>query len=103
MKILLLPPKYEIIMVPSNHLDFQYCDSNIELFSIAPCKDITLNPLCILFCISSLLFFMALSLKLSLLKAIAKRFANAFKSHNYCFRNSWQSDNYMGCNTEKKP
>ena len=31
--------------------------SNIGLFSIAPCKVITLNPLCILFCISSLLFF----------------------------------------------
>ena len=35
-KILLLPPKYEIIMVPSNHSFFQYCDSNIGLFSIAP-------------------------------------------------------------------
>ena len=40
----------------SNHSNFQYCDSNIELFSIAPCKAITLNPLCILFGISSLLF-----------------------------------------------
>ena len=56
-KILLLPPKYEIIMVPSNHSFFKYCDSNIGLFSIAPCKVITLNPLCILFCISSLLLF----------------------------------------------
>ena len=35
-KILLLPPKYEIVMVPSNHSFFQYCDSNIGLFSIAP-------------------------------------------------------------------
>ena len=35
-KILLLPSKYEIIIVPSNHLFFQYCDSNIGLFSIAP-------------------------------------------------------------------
>ena len=35
-KILLLPPKYEIIMVPSNYSNFQYCDSNIGLFSIAP-------------------------------------------------------------------
>ena len=65
-KILLLPPKYEIIMVPSNHSFFQYCDRNIGHFSIAPCKVITLNPLSILLCISSLLFFMALSLKLSL-------------------------------------
>ena len=54
-KILLLPPKYEIIMVPSNHSFFQYCDSNIGFFSIAPCKVITLNPFCILFGISSLL------------------------------------------------
>ena len=41
-KILLLPPKYEIIMVPSNHSNFQYCD-------IAFCKVITLNPLCFFF------------------------------------------------------
>ena len=55
-KILLLPPKYEIIMVPSDHSNFQYCDSNIGLFSIAPCKVITLNPLCIIF-VSVLCFF----------------------------------------------
>ena len=35
---IILPPKYEIIMVPSNHSNFQYCDSNIGLFSIAPLK-----------------------------------------------------------------
>ena len=35
-KILLLSPKYEIIMVPSNYSNVQYCDSNIGLFSIAP-------------------------------------------------------------------
>ena len=34
--LLLLPPKYEIIMVPSNHSFLQYCDCNIGLFSIAP-------------------------------------------------------------------
>ena len=55
-KILLLPPKYEIIMVPSNHSFFQYSDSNLGLFSIAPCKVITLNPLCILL-VSVLWFF----------------------------------------------
>ena len=33
---------------------FTYCNSNIGLFIIAPCKVITLNPLCIL---SYLLFF----------------------------------------------
>ena len=31
-KILFLPLKYEIIMVPSNHYFFQYGVSNIELF-----------------------------------------------------------------------
>ena len=56
-KILLLPPKYKIVMVPSNHSNFQYCVSNNELFSIVPCKVITHNPLCILFGISSLLIF----------------------------------------------
>ena len=60
-KILLLSPKYEIIMLPSNHSFFQYYDSNIGLFSIAPWKVITLNPLCILFGISSLLLFRWLS------------------------------------------
>ena len=58
-KKILLPPKYEIIMLPSNHEFFQYCDSNIGLFSIAPCKVITLNPFCILFGISSLLLLRA--------------------------------------------
>ena len=46
-KISLLPPKYEIIMVPSNH----------SFFSITLFKVITLNPLYILFGISSLLLF----------------------------------------------
>ena len=41
---------------------FQYCDSNIGFFSIAPCKVITLNLLCILFGNSSLLLFWLLSL-----------------------------------------
>ena len=61
-EILLLPPKYEIIMVLSNH----------SFFSIAPCKVITLNPLCILFggINSLLLFLMALFLKLSLFLAL---------------------------------
>jgi hypothetical protein len=56
-KILLLPPKYEIIMLPFNHSFFQYCDSNIGLFSVAPCKLINFNPFCILFGINSLLLF----------------------------------------------
>ena len=73
---------------------FQYC--NIGLFSIAHCTVITLNPLCILLGISSLLLFygslskvitlptIAIVIALSLLKAIARGllllFANAFKS-----------------------
>ena len=68
-KILMLPPKYKIIMLPSNHSFFQYCDSNIELFSIAPCKVITLNPLCSLFLYQFFAsFFIAFFLKLSLLQ-----------------------------------
>ena len=55
-KILLLPSKYELIMVPANHSCFQYCDSNIRLFFIAPCEVITLNPLCIVL-VSVLCFF----------------------------------------------
>ena len=70
-KILLLPPKYEIIMVPSNHSFFQYCDSNIGLFSITHCKVITLNPLCILFVISSLLLFDCFLSKVIALPTIA--------------------------------
>ena len=46
--------KLRKIMVPSNN---SFC--NIELFSIAPCKVITLNPFCILFGISSLLLLRA--------------------------------------------
>ena len=72
-----------------------YCESNIGLFYIAPCKVITLNPLCILFGISSLLLFWWLPIycysnyrdsdsfrSFSLLIAIRLPilFANAFKS-----------------------
>ena len=101
-------------------LFFQYSDSNIGLFFIIPCKVNTLNPLCILFGISSLLLFWWLSFKsyrssnyrnsascrsLSHLKAIAKSlpllFDNAFKRIKE--RNSWKSHSYMESNTEKKP
>ena len=43
-KILLLSPKYEIIIVPSNHSNFAILD-----FSLLPLKVITLNPLCFFF------------------------------------------------------
>ena len=46
-KILLLPPKYEKITVPSNHSFYQYCDSKIGLSSIAPCKVITITTIAI--------------------------------------------------------
>ena len=70
-KILQLPSKYVIIMLPSNHsVYFQYCDSNIGLFSFAPCKVITLNPFSTLFGISSLLFFMALFKVIALLTIV---------------------------------
>ena len=113
-KKILVPKKYEIIMVPSNYSFFQYCDGNIRLFSIATCKVIDLYLLCLFFGISSLLLFLialpkfiapptiaiaiivALSRSFSLLEAIAKRlpllFANAFKSvkdnkcDNFCYR-----------------
>ena len=61
-------------------------------FAIA--KVVALNPLCILFCISSS-FLMALSLKLSLFLTL--------KGDSEKITVSCKSDNYMGCNTEKKP
>ena len=72
--MLLLPSKYEIIMLPSNHSFFQYCDCNNGLFSIAPCKVVTLNPLCILFGFSSLLLFDGLLSKVIALLFIAIMF-----------------------------
>ena len=70
-KILLLLPKYEIIMLPSNHPFFQHCDGNIGLFSIAPCKVITLNPFSS-FLVSILCFFFDASLsKVIALQTIA--------------------------------
>ena len=42
MKKLLVPPKYEIMMVQSNYPLFNYCKSYIGLFCIAPCKGMTL-------------------------------------------------------------
>ena len=60
--------KVSVKAVPTDIKElFNNYDSNIRLLFIAPCKVITLNPLSILFGISSLLLFlMALSIKLSL-------------------------------------
>jgi hypothetical protein len=55
-KILLLPPKNEIIMVPYKHSFFQYCDSNIGLFSMLLVK-LSLLILFASFLVSVLCFF----------------------------------------------
>ena len=110
-KMLLLPPKYKIIIMPSNHSNFQYCDSNIGLFSIAPCKVITLNSLCILFGISSLLLFWWLPF----LSYRSSNYRDSDSCHSFLllkaiaiilpllFANAFKSDNYMGSNIENKP
>ena len=70
-KILLVPSKCEINNGALDFFSFQYCDSNISLFSNAPCKDIALNIFNLLFGISSF--------------SIALR---AQTSNNYCCHNS---------------
>ena len=93
-------------MVPSNNSFFQYCDSYIGLFFIAPCKVIILNPLCILFSISSLLLFDGSLSKVIALPTIAivgraitiweaiqktnlqnpyKNVSKEIKSNNFCY------------------
>ena len=89
-KILLLPPKYEIIIVPSNHSNFQYCDSNIGLFTIASCKVNILNPVCIL-SVSVLCSFSWISLNTERkpwtnLQNSYKNWSKEIKSDNFCCR-----------------
>ena len=60
-------------------LNFQYCDSSIGLFSIAPCKVIILNLLNILFCISSLLLFIGSLSKVIALKGDSEKITNTFR------------------------
>ena len=50
-------PKYEISIVLPNFFFFQNCNSNIGLFSIAYCKVIAMNLLCLIFGIITLLHF----------------------------------------------
>ena len=105
------PPKYEIIMVPSNFFLILYCDSNIGLFSIASCKVITLNLLCFIDSISSFLFFLiALSkvialptIVIAIVVVLSRPQRQQQKSYPYFLLMPWQSDNYMGSNIEKKP
>ena len=52
-KIILVTPKCKINMWLSNNLFFQYCNSNIGLFCIAPCKVIAFDSLWLIFGMSS--------------------------------------------------
>jgi hypothetical protein len=49
---------FPVPVFPTNFIGIQVSfDRNVGLLTIAPCKVITLNPLCIIFGISSLLPF----------------------------------------------
>ena len=89
--MILVHLKCEIIFVLSNCVFFWYCDINIHTFSIAPCKDITLNLLCFII-IVSLCAYRGDSVKLIFLS-----FAIVFKN------DSRKNDKNYESNTEKKP
>ena len=76
-KIILIHPKCEKFVVLLNCPYFQYCNSNIGLFSIATCKIIAIYLLCFIFCICFLYFFsiflflsIVITIKLSLFHAL---------------------------------
>ena len=118
---ILVPSKWEIIIVLSNYSFLQFSDSNIGLFSILKLS-LSIFPALFLV-ISVLLSFILLSISnyrssnyrasniccsFLLLKAIS--FALLFaivikikKSDIYRYHNSWKNDNYTEINTEKKP
>ena len=81
-KILLVPPKCEILSGTIQSFILKHYDSNIDIFAIAPCKVIALNVFASFFGIISLLLylfappkFIALPcLSFSLFEVIAKRF-----------------------------
>ena len=121
-KIVLLPPKYEIIMVPREWCHPIIHFSNIAIaildFSLLLLVKLSLLILFAAFLVSVLCFYFDGSLSkvialdscrsFSLLKAIAKRLplhslTPLRVTTTYCCCNSWKSDNYMGSNTEKKP
>ena len=86
-KILLVHPKDEIIQVLTIFSFSQFCDSNLGLFSIAPCNLLGLFLVLVL-CFFS--FFLQLSRfqlsqqqQLSLIKAIVTYFVCERKSDNY--------------------
>ena len=95
----------------------KYC--NIGLFSIAPCKDIALNLLCLIFVFDSLIYFLdnvhysyrpsncnCLSFSLSKVICFPLLLAIAFKSklesdNCCCCRNTLKSDNSWGAIKQK--
>ena len=85
-KILLLPQKFKIIMLPSTHSFFQYCDSNIWLFTIVPPLFIASNNYNSNSCRSFVLVN-------TLAKSNGK--FKTRKSDNYHYRDSWKSDNFI--------
>ena len=82
--------KCEIIMVLSNYSLFQYWDSNIGLFSIAPCAIIILNFLCFIFEISSLLLFLTTLPKYIALPTIVRSIVDTLTC-SYFHHNSWRA------------
>ena len=86
-KILLLPPKCQIIMVLSNYPYFQYFDINIGLYSIAPWKVIALPTLAIAIVVALSFFLIQFLFDITF---------NSVKE-----RQLWK--NYLESNTEKKP
>ena len=85
-KILLLPSKIRNDYVANRIINFSNIAIAILEFSLwlLNCKVITLNPLCILFGISSLLFFMALFLMLSFFLALKGDSENITVSFRKC-------------------
>ena len=77
-------------MVLSNYSLFQYWDSNIGLFSIAPCAIIILNLLCFIFEISSLLLFLTTLSKYIALPTIVRSIVDAL-TRTYCHHNTWRA------------
>ena len=90
-KILLVPQKYEMIMVQSNDL-CQYCYHKIRLFTIAPCKVVTVNFLCFSFAIISLLLSFSFFSKVIVLSTIVIVIVVALKGDrdNFSFTFSYR-------------
>ena len=108
-----MPTKCKMIMLLSNYSFFQYCNSNIWLFSIVPYKDIALNLLCFIFALVSLLlsfisffdscktFYLlkAIEMSFTLLLLLLLRFK---KSNNYCYHDNWKRTIPIGRAIQKR-